>query len=486
MTITRIRGGAILDGTITDADVATANKDGTTGTASLRTLGTGALQAAAGNHRHALTRYFIVDPAGLGDYTTINGALAACVSPGFAAPYVILCLPATYAENIVIPVYTAVISVVPGGAILVGSGHTGQMVSMNGFGSVLQGFLCQDTARTDSNYMVLLNSGALILDSVIHVEKAIGATPNAATPVSAVAITGNNAGNGPSLENCTLYARSDAALDVVYALWAVYANGMTIKDVTATCYCYGGGVSACYGTDTGSNVTYVSCRTLAGASNATTQFDFYVVAACTMTLQFCQYNTAGGGGTLNDGYVLANTKKVQFNAASGNAMNIAGNAANQLELVGGSGGSRIVNNAYSRELLNMRDTGEFILLAAAANGEFLGIFSISELVTVAAAAFTDTVFNIPASCIVLGIPVRVTVAIPTATTFSYTGATSGVGYGIANVPVAAGSTDPGTKSSPTVNGAAQHVRITPNATPATNAGRVRVTLFYYYIQTQTS
>lgn len=39
----------ILDGTITDTDVASANKDGTTLTPSLRTLGTGATQACAGN-----------------------------------------------------------------------------------------------------------------------------------------------------------------------------------------------------------------------------------------------------------------------------------------------------------------------------------------------------------------------------------------------------------------------------------------------------
>lgn len=39
----------ITDGTIVDADVAAANKDGAAGTPSLRTLGTGATQAAAGN-----------------------------------------------------------------------------------------------------------------------------------------------------------------------------------------------------------------------------------------------------------------------------------------------------------------------------------------------------------------------------------------------------------------------------------------------------
>src|SRR4051794_16909018 len=43
----------IADGTLTDADVASANKDGTAATPSLRTLGTGAQQVAAGNHGHA-------------------------------------------------------------------------------------------------------------------------------------------------------------------------------------------------------------------------------------------------------------------------------------------------------------------------------------------------------------------------------------------------------------------------------------------------
>lgn len=39
---------------ITDSQIASANKDGAAGTASMRTLGTGAAQAAAGNHGHSL------------------------------------------------------------------------------------------------------------------------------------------------------------------------------------------------------------------------------------------------------------------------------------------------------------------------------------------------------------------------------------------------------------------------------------------------
>lgn len=45
-----VTSAKIADGTITDTDVATANKDGLAAVPSLRTLGTGALQAAAGDH----------------------------------------------------------------------------------------------------------------------------------------------------------------------------------------------------------------------------------------------------------------------------------------------------------------------------------------------------------------------------------------------------------------------------------------------------
>jgi hypothetical protein len=44
-----LTGADISDGGLTAADVATANKDGTAATPSLRTLGTGAFQALAGN-----------------------------------------------------------------------------------------------------------------------------------------------------------------------------------------------------------------------------------------------------------------------------------------------------------------------------------------------------------------------------------------------------------------------------------------------------
>jgi hypothetical protein len=45
-----VTSAKVVDGTLTDADVAAANKDGAAGTASLRTLGTAAGKAAAGTH----------------------------------------------------------------------------------------------------------------------------------------------------------------------------------------------------------------------------------------------------------------------------------------------------------------------------------------------------------------------------------------------------------------------------------------------------
>lgn len=49
MPVTRITGKLIQDATLTDADVAAANKDGLPATPSMRTLGIGSQQAAAGD-----------------------------------------------------------------------------------------------------------------------------------------------------------------------------------------------------------------------------------------------------------------------------------------------------------------------------------------------------------------------------------------------------------------------------------------------------
>jgi len=102
----------------------------------------------------------------------------------------------------------------------------------------------------------------------------------------------------------------------------------------------------------------------------------------------------------------------------------------------------------------------------------------TELLTIAAAAYSDTTLTIPANAIIDAVTVRVTTAIPTATTFTVTGAVSGTVFNTADVAVAAGTTDRGRLNSGVTNGAQQAVRITPSATPAANTGRVRVSVFY--------
>ena len=62
----------------------------------------------------------------------------------------------------------------------------------------------------------------------------------------------------------------------------------------------------------------------------------------------------------------------------------------------------------------------------------------------------------------LDVSVRVTVAIPTATSFTVTGSTSTTAF----------------NNCPYNNGAAQTIRITPDQTPADNTGSIRVTIWY--------
>ncbi len=112
------------------------------------------------------------------------------------------------------------------------------------------------------------------------------------------------------------------------------------------------------------------------------------------------------------------------------------------------------------------------------NGQALNHSVKTELLTIAAAATTDTTIQIPAGAIVFAVSVRVTTAIPTAATFTVTGATSGAFNTGTNVSTAANTTDPGTKAGAFYNATAQAIRITPDLTPGANTGRVRVTIHY--------
>jgi len=123
----------------------------------------------------------------------------------------------------------------------------------------------------------------------------------------------------------------------------------------------------------------------------------------------------------------------------------------------------------------------------ATNGQtYLAMQTLTELTTIAATPTTDTTIQMPANSVVRAVTVRVTVVIPTATTFTVGDSGSAARFSTAAVSVAAGSTDPGNKAGAYYNATALSVRITPNGTPAANTGRVRVTIFYDTVTPSTS
>lgn len=121
-----------------------------------------------------------------------------------------------------------------------------------------------------------------------------------------------------------------------------------------------------------------------------------------------------------------------------------------------------------------------------ANGQAFHVKRLTELTTIAAAATTDTVIQIPANVIVKAVTVRTTVAIPTATNYTVTGTSSATTFNTAAVSSAANSTDKGNAAGAFYNAAAQTIRITPDATPAANTGRVRVTIIWEDVTPATS
>jgi hypothetical protein len=119
-----------------------------------------------------------------------------------------------------------------------------------------------------------------------------------------------------------------------------------------------------------------------------------------------------------------------------------------------------------------------------ANGESIRISSLTELVTIAAAASSTTVaFLLPANSIIRGVVGRVVVAIPTAATFTVGDATTAGRFATA-VAVAINTTFVGTIQADQTGApgprqaAAAQIVITPNLTPGTAVGRVRLTVYF--------
>lgn len=117
----------------------------------------------------------------------------------------------------------------------------------------------------------------------------------------------------------------------------------------------------------------------------------------------------------------------------------------------------------------------------AGNGGFISnVKTVTESLTIAAAATTVGATTIPAGAILLAVSVRVTTVIPTASTFTVTTTAGGTTLNTAAVSTASGSTDPGTAAGALYKSSSSTVTITPNLTPGAATGVVR--LQYYYLQ----
>lgn len=121
-----------------------------------------------------------------------------------------------------------------------------------------------------------------------------------------------------------------------------------------------------------------------------------------------------------------------------------------------------------------------------ANGGYWEQGVNSELLTIAAAATTDTTGNLlPANAVIEAVVVRVTTVIPTAATFTVGDATTAARFAT-GVAVAADTTAVGlSHRQPDVAAAAgpvqttaAKVRITPNSSPAAATGVVRIEVFF--------
>lgn len=189
--------------------------------------------------------------------------------------------------------------------------------------------------------------------------------------------------------------------------------------------------------------------------------------------------------TATSGTITPVTIRPTYNQSSGTAAN-TDLLINRTQTAVGSGVQNLIDaqvDGVSR--FTVDTTGS--AARTGANGQvFTNIKSLTELTTIAASPTTDTTIQMPANAVVLAVSVRTTVTIPTAATYTVGDSGSATRFSTAAVSTTANATDPGTKAGAYYNASALSVRITPNATPANNSGRVRVTLYYYSVTPATS
>ena len=194
------------------------------------------------------------------------------------------------------------------------------------------------------------------------------------------------------------------------------------------------------------------------------------ISASTTTLGIVNRPASTAGvGLFTTGTIHGSTSQIRW--TSGNPFGtvdlaLARGAANTLSQING-------------------DADQFSRLYGA-NGGYWEKGVNSELLTIAAAATTDTTGNLlPVDAVIESVSVRVVTVIPTAATFTVGDATTAARFAT-GVAVAAGTTAVGllhrnpdvAAAAGPVQSAAAKVRITPNTAPGAATGQVRVQVFF--------
>lgn len=187
------------------------------------------------------------------------------------------------------------------------------------------------------------------------------------------------------------------------------------------------------------------------------------------------------------GAVLTTLGDTLYGAASGAATRLPGNTTATRKYLSQTGtGSASAAPAWNAIAASDLPAGGTISGYDSTNGQDFKTYQIQELVTVAASATTTTTITVPAGCTVRAVALRVTTAIPTATTFDIGVVGATTRYGAA-LSTAAGTTNvTGGSVNPSCYASTVALTITPNATPASNTGRVRVVIWYELATAPTS
>ena len=189
----------------------------------------------------------------------------------------------------------------------------------------------------------------------------------------------------------------------------------------------------------------------------------------------------GGGGTARTFRIDGPGTSQFINMALTNTISV-GTGGKYIDFDGNTG------ILYPTGALDLGYPGNYwkgLYIGYGANGQGVKVEPLTELTTIAAAAYTDTTIQIPANSIVIGVSGRVTVQ-PGGTTTVDCGVSGFTARYADDISTVAGQTWTGIIDGTRAYTTAVSVRLTPDTTPSDTAGRVRVTIHYITITPPTS